>query len=66
LTKLDGTAKGGIVLAIKNELNLPVKFVGLGEKIDDLQPFDAEQFVYGLFGDVFEEKENVDTEESAE
>ncbi|MGL6101686.1 MAG: signal recognition particle-docking protein FtsY, partial [Exiguobacterium acetylicum] len=53
-------------LAIKNELNLPVKFVGLGEKIDDLQPFDAEQFVYGLFGDVFEEKENVDTEESAE
>ncbi|MFY7750739.1 MAG: signal recognition particle-docking protein FtsY, partial [Exiguobacterium acetylicum] len=65
-TKLDGTAKGGIVLAIKNELNLPVKFVGLGEKIDDLQPFDAEQFVYGLFGDVFEEKENVDTEESAE
>jgi fused signal recognition particle receptor len=66
LTKLDGTAKGGIVLAIKNELNLPVKFVGLGEKIDDLQPFDAEQFVYGLFGDVFEEKEDVDTEESAE
>ncbi|MFX4306949.1 signal recognition particle-docking protein FtsY, partial [Exiguobacterium sp. A1_3_1] len=66
LTKLDGTAKGGIVLAIKNELNLPVKFVGLGEKIDDLQPFDAEQFVYGLFGDVFEEKENVETEESAE
>lgn len=60
LTKLDGTAKGGIVLAIKNELDLPVKFVGLGEKIDDLQPFDAEQFVYGLFGDVFEEKETTE------
>ncbi|WP_214765165.1 MULTISPECIES: signal recognition particle-docking protein FtsY [unclassified Exiguobacterium] len=60
LTKLDGTAKGGIVLAIKNELDLPVKFVGLGEKIDDLQPFNAEQFVHGLFGDVFEEKQTTD------
>lgn len=57
LTKLDGTAKGGIVLAIRNELDIPVKYVGLGEKIDDLQPFDPEQFVLGLFGDVFEEKE---------
>ncbi|MCC5893111.1 signal recognition particle-docking protein FtsY [Exiguobacterium sp.] len=56
LTKLDGTAKGGIVLAIRNELDIPVKYVGLGEKIDDLQPFDPEQFVLGLFGDVFEEK----------
>ncbi|MFD4704246.1 signal recognition particle-docking protein FtsY [Gottfriedia sp. NPDC058432] len=52
LTKLDGTAKGGIVLAIRNELKVPVKFVGLGEKMDDLQPFQAEQFIYGLFGDL--------------
>ncbi len=52
LTKLDGTAKGGIVLAIRNELKVPVKFVGLGEQMDDLQPFQAEQFVYGLFGDL--------------
>lgn len=57
LTKLDGTAKGGIVLAIRNELDIPVKYVGLGEKIDDLQAFDPEQFVLGLFGDVFEEKD---------
>ncbi|WP_430482164.1 signal recognition particle-docking protein FtsY [Rossellomorea marisflavi] len=49
LTKLDGTAKGGIVLAIRNELDIPVKFVGLGEQMDDLQPFDAEKYVYGLF-----------------
>ena len=51
LTKLDGTAKGGIVLAIRNELKIPVKFVGLGEKMDDLQVFDAEKYVYGLFAD---------------
>ncbi|WP_243289903.1 signal recognition particle-docking protein FtsY [Bacillus sp. FJAT-47783] len=56
LTKLDGTAKGGIVLAIRNELNIPVKLVGLGEKMDDLQPFDAEQYVYGLFADLVEEE----------
>ncbi|ANK59388.1 signal recognition particle-docking protein FtsY [Loigolactobacillus backii] len=49
LTKLDGTAKGGIVLAIRNELHLPVKLVGLGEQIDDLQAFDPNEFVYGLF-----------------
>jgi fused signal recognition particle receptor len=49
LSKLDGTAKGGIVLAIRNELKIPVKFVGLGEKMDDLQEFNAEQYVYGLF-----------------
>ena len=49
LTKLDGTARGGIVLAIRNELHLPVKYVGLGEKVDDLQKFDAGDFVYGLF-----------------
>ncbi|WP_277673399.1 signal recognition particle-docking protein FtsY [Piscibacillus halophilus] len=55
LTKLDGTARGGIVLAIRNELDIPVKFVGLGEKMEDLQPFDAHQFVYGLFGDLMVE-----------
>lgn len=49
LTKLDGTAKGGIVIAIRQQLNIPVKLVGLGEKIDDLQPFDADQFVEALF-----------------
>lgn len=54
LTKLDGTAKGGIVLAIRNKLNIPVKFVGLGEGIDDLQPFDPEKYVYGLFADGLE------------
>ena len=51
LTKLDGTAKGGIVLAIRNKLHIPVKLVGLGEKMDDLQPFDAERYVYGLFAE---------------
>lgn len=51
LTKLDGTAKGGIVLAIRNKLHIPVKFVGLGEQMDDLQPFDSERYVYGLFAD---------------
>lgn len=56
LTKLDGTAKGGIVLAIKNELNIPVKFVGLGEQMEDLQHFDANAFVYGLFADMIEEE----------
>ncbi len=49
LTKLDGTAKGGIVLSIKKELNIPVKFIGVGEKIDDMQPFDASEFVDALF-----------------
>jgi fused signal recognition particle receptor len=57
LTKLDGTAKGGIVLAIRNELRLPVKFVGLGEKMDDLQQFDSEQYVYGLFASMVEAEE---------
>lgn len=56
LTKLDGTAKGGIVLAIRNELHIPVKFVGLGEKMDDLQEFDAEKYVYGLFADLIEKE----------
>ena len=49
LTKLDGTAKGGIVLAIKENTNIPVKFVGLGEKETDLIPFDIEKYIYGLF-----------------
>lgn len=49
LTKLDGTAKGGIVLAIRSELDIPVRFVGVGEKLDDLQPFDAKDFVEALF-----------------
>ncbi|MDC2864735.1 MULTISPECIES: signal recognition particle-docking protein FtsY [unclassified Bacillus (in: firmicutes)] len=56
LTKLDGTAKGGIVLAIRNEMDVPVKFVGLGEQMDDLQAFDPEQYVYGLFGDLVEKE----------
>ena len=49
LTKLDGTAKGGIIIPIKNELKIPVKFVGVGEGIDDLQPFTATEFVNGIF-----------------
>ena len=49
LTKLDGTAKGGIVLAIKEEADIPVKFIGLGEKMTDLQTFDIEEYIYGLF-----------------
>lgn len=52
LTKLDGTAKGGIVLAIKENVGLPVKFVGLGEGIDDLRAFDVEDYMYGLFKDM--------------
>ena len=49
LTKLDGTARGGVVLNIKNDLKVPVKFVGVGEQIDDLQPFNAQAFAQGLF-----------------
>ena len=52
LTKLDGTARGGIVLAIRNELHLAVKYVGLAEKVTDLRPFNANDFVYGLFKDI--------------
>ena len=52
LTKLDGTAKGGIVLAIKEEIGIPVKFVGLGEKESDLETFDIEKYIYGLFKDL--------------
>ena len=49
LTKLDGTAKGGIIIPIRNELNIPVKFIGVGEGIDDLQPFNAREFADGIF-----------------
>ena len=49
LTKLDGTAKGGIIIPIKNELSIPVKFIGVGEGVDDLQPFSAKEFVDGIF-----------------
>ncbi len=65
LTKLDGTAKGGVVLAIKNDLKVPVKFVGVGEKIDDLQPFNPKAFADGLFdNEVKHDEENMfmDTE----
>ena len=57
LTKLDGTAKGGIVLAIKEETNLPVKYIGLGEKKEDLRVFDIEKYIYGLFKDMVGEKD---------
>ena len=52
LTKLDGTAKGGIVLAIKESVNIPVKFIGLGERCEDLKVFDIEKYIYGLFKDM--------------
>jgi fused signal recognition particle receptor len=51
VTKLDGTAKGGIVVAIAHELRIPVKFIGLGEQVDDLQPFDAKQYAEAMFGE---------------
>jgi len=62
LTKLDGTAKGGIVIAIRQEMNIPVKFVGLGEKMDDMQEFDSEQFVHALFAGLVTE-EQIEEEE---
>ncbi|MGP4068073.1 signal recognition particle-docking protein FtsY [Halobacillus sp. B29] len=65
LTKLDGTAKGGIVLAIRKELSIPVKLVGLGEKVTDLEPFDAHAFVYGLFADMVEEFDEEEGENQA-
>ena len=55
LTKLDGTAKGGIVLAIKDSVKIPVKYIGLGEKLDDLRPFDIESYIYGLFSEMGDE-----------
>lgn len=63
LTKLDGTAKGGIVISIKNELGIPVKLIGVGEKIDDLQPFNSRDFVRALFEGT---SQTVQTEEENE
>ena len=57
LTKLDGTAKGGIVLAIRDKYNIPIKFVCLGEKMEDIEYFDIEKYVYGLFADIIDEEE---------
>ena len=51
LTKLDGTAKGGVIISVKSELGIPVKFIGVGEQMDDLQPFDRTQFVNALFNE---------------
>ena len=51
LTKLDGTARGGVVIGIKEELNIPIKYIGVGEQIDDLRPFDSKEFVEALFGE---------------
>ncbi|MBR5320370.1 MAG: signal recognition particle-docking protein FtsY [Clostridia bacterium] len=63
LTKLDGTARGGVVLAIKNELGIPVKFIGVGEQIDDLQPFKPEAFADGLFDKIdYKEEEDIQIE----
>ena len=64
LTKLDGTAKGGIVISIKNELGIPVKLIGVGEKIEDLQPFDSRSFVTALFENTGKTDENEHDEES--
>jgi fused signal recognition particle receptor len=67
LTKLDGTAKGGAVFSIKDEVDIPVKFIGVGEKIDDMQPFDAKMFVDALISDdVYEEPEAEADGEDAE
>lgn len=66
LTKLDGTAKGGIVLAIRQKLQIPVKFVGLGEGVNDLQPFDPEKYVYGLFADGLRLEKEEDEDEASE
>jgi len=54
LAKLDGSAKGGIVIGIREQLNIPVKFVGLGETPDDIEPFDPETFVQALFAEQME------------
>lgn len=56
LTKLDGTAKGGIVLAIRDKYSIPIKFVTLGEKIDDIEYFDLENYIYGLFAEMIDEE----------
>lgn len=57
LTKLDGTAKGGIVLAIRDSYNIPIKFVGLGETMNDLEYFDIEKYIYGLFAEMIDEED---------
>lgn len=66
LTKLDGTAKGGIVISIKNELGIPVKLIGVGERIDDLQPFNSHDFVKALFENTSSGQEDDETEEEDE
>lgn len=69
LTKLDGTAKGGVVLAIKNDLKVPVKFVGVGEQIDDLQPFNPQAFADGLFDNEVKHDDNnmfIENEETSD
>lgn len=66
LTKLDGTAKGGIIIPIKNELGIPVKLVGVGEKIDDLQPFIPADYTQALFEDIKTEEETEENTESSE
>lgn len=63
LTKLDGTAKGGVVIALQNEMPMPVRFIGVGEKIDDLQPFEPFQFAKALFGDEMFQGESYTVEE---
>jgi fused signal recognition particle receptor len=63
LTKLDGTAKGGVVIALANEMKIPVKFIGVGEAIDDLQPFDPNEFAKALFGDETFQGESYTVEE---
>lgn len=60
ITKLDGTAKGGIAIAIQAELNVPVKFIGIGEKIDDLQRFDPSAYVEALFSGFDEDRSELD------
>ena len=62
LTKLDGTAKGGIAVAIQAELGIPVKYIGVGEKLDDLQKFNSEEFVNALFESDDEVKEEIQEE----
>ena len=65
LTKMDGTAKGGIAVAIQSELNVPVKYIGVGETIEDLQKFDVDEFVNALF-DVKPEEETSDVGQGTE
>ena len=60
LTKLDGTAKGGVIISVKSELGIPVKFIGVGEQMDDLQPFDRTQFVNALFNETETETETAE------